>query len=175
MTGPGARDPVQPPGRLEAIWVKRMKRGPMDAADEARLVADRGIVGNANQGGRRQVTVIERETWDRMMAEIGADLDPSERRANLMVSGISLKDSRGKTLHVGSCRIHLLGETRPCERMDEAFWGLRRIMGHPWRGGAFGVVLDSGTIRVGDPVELRESDWSGTDPAPASRNSPFGA
>lgn len=161
-------------GKLEAIWVKRAKRGPMDPMDETELVADRGIVGNANQGGRRQVTVIARETWNRMMDELDADLDPSARRANLMVSGVSLENARGRTLHVGGCRIHLLGETRPCEQMDEALPGLRRAMADPWRGGAFGVVLDSGTIRVGDVVELRDPDWSGTDPAPASARSPFG-
>ena len=46
-------------GRLEAIWIKRAKRGVMDPVSRATLVADRGITGNANQGGRRQVTIIE--------------------------------------------------------------------------------------------------------------------
>lgn len=156
-------------GTLEAIWIKRFKRGPMDPVDEAELVADRGIVGNANQGGRRQVTVIEREAWDTMMEELDADIDPSARRANLMIRGVSLYDARGKTLSVGGCRIHLLGPTRPCERMEEALPGLQRTMGAPWRGGAFGVVLDEGVIRVGDPVVLREPDWDGLQPAPASR------
>jgi MOSC domain-containing protein YiiM len=141
-------------GRLEAIWIKRMKRGPMDPADQATLVADRGIVGNADQGGRRQVTVIEQETWRTMMAELAADISPAARRANLMVSGISLRDARDRVLHVGGCRIRLLGETRPCEQMDDALPGLRRAMAHPWRGGAFGEVLDDGEIRVGDPVRL---------------------
>jgi MOSC domain-containing protein YiiM len=142
-------------GRLESIWIKRMKGGPMDVADRATLVADRGIVGNADQGGRRQVTVIERETWDLMMAELGdPGVDPSARRANLLVSGVSLRDSRGSVLEVGGCRIRLEGETRPCEQMDAAYQGLRRTMGHPWRGGAFGVVLDDGEIRVGDQVTL---------------------
>jgi MOSC domain-containing protein YiiM len=141
-------------GRLEAIWIKRMKRGPMDPADQATLVADQGIVGNADQGGRRQVTVIEQETWRTMMAELAADISPAARRANLMVSGISLRDSRDRVLHVGGCRIRLLGETRPCEQMDNALPGLRRAMAHPWRGGAFGEVLDNGEIRVGDPVRL---------------------
>lgn len=141
-------------GRLEAIWIKRMKGGPMDPADEATLVADRGIVGNANQGGRRQVTVIEREVWDAMMSDLSADVDPSARRANLMVSGVRLADSREKILQIGDCRIQLVGETRPCEQMDDARPGLRRTMGHPWRGGAFGVILDDGVIRVGDPVRL---------------------
>jgi MOSC domain-containing protein YiiM len=141
-------------GRLEAIWLKRAKRGPMDPVPEASLVADRGIVGNADQGGRRQVTIIERETWDAMMGELDAQLDPAARRANLMVSGVRLKASRGMILDVGACRIRIMGETRPCEQMDEALPGLRRAMAEPWRGGAFGVILGDGHIRVGDPVRL---------------------
>jgi hypothetical protein len=47
--------------RLERIWIKRMKLGPMDPAERATLVAGRGIVGNANQGGKRQVTIVSRE------------------------------------------------------------------------------------------------------------------
>jgi MOSC domain-containing protein YiiM len=145
-------------GRLEAIWIKRMKRGPMDRAEEATLIADRGILGNADQGGKRQVTVIERETWDTMMDELHGDIEPSARRANLLVTGVTLARSHGKILHVGGCRVHIQGETRPCERMDEALPGLRRAMGEPWRGGAFGVVLDDGQIRVGDPVRLTDPE-----------------
>ena len=48
-------------GELKAIWIKRAKRGPMDARERARLIAGRGIEGNANQGGRRQVTLIDLE------------------------------------------------------------------------------------------------------------------
>lgn len=159
-------------GRLERIWIKRARGGPMDPAEEAALVADSGIVGNANVGGRRQVTIIEREVWERMMAELNASVDPSARRANLMVSGVSLRDSRGRILRIGDCRIHILGETRPCEQMDEALAGLRRTMGGPWRGGAFGVVLDNGVIRVGQEAELSDPEWSGSNPAPASEG-PF--
>jgi MOSC domain-containing protein YiiM len=153
MTPAGGGDVVMT-GRLEAIWVKRSKRGPMDPAGAATLVADRGIVGNADQGGRRQVTIIERETWDTMMSELGAELDPAARRANLLVSGVRLADSRDRVLRVGGCRIRIMGETRPCEQMDAALPGLRRTMARPWRGGAFGVVLDDGEIRVGDDVQL---------------------
>jgi MOSC domain-containing protein YiiM len=153
-------------GRLEAIWVKRSKHGPMDPAGKATLLADRGIVGNADQGGRRQVTIIERETWATMMAELDADLDPAARRANLMVSGVPLAGSRERILRVGGCRIRIMGETRPCEQMDDALAGLRRAMARPWRGGVFGVVLDDGEIRVGDDVQL-EAGGSDLDPAAA--------
>jgi len=139
-------------GRLEAIWIKRGHRGPMDPVSEAMLVAGRGLVGNADQGRRRQVTVIEREVWDRLMRELQAAVPPSARRANLMVSGCSLEDARGRVLRVGSCRLRILGETRPCELMDEAFHGLREAMKQRWGGGAFAEVLDDGLITVGEPV-----------------------
>lgn len=141
-------------GVLEAIWIKRMRLGPMDPVREAMLVAGAGIVGNADQGRKRQVTVISADAWDDVTAELGTDVDPSARRANLLVRGIDLRECRGKVLEVGGCRIELMGETRPCERMDAAATGLRDALRSDWRGGAFGVVLDDGTIRVGDPVRL---------------------
>jgi MOSC domain-containing protein YiiM len=139
-------------GKLQAIWIKRMKLGPMDAADSAGLVAGRGLVGNANQGGKRQVTIIEQEIWDNLMNELGAALSPAARRANLMTSGIRLANSRGRVLRVGACRIRIYGETRPCERMDEALDGLRQALRENWGGGAYGEILDDGQIAIGDEV-----------------------
>ena len=77
-------------GVLRAIWIKRVRLGPMDPVGEATLVENRGILGNANQNGRRQVTLIEEEVWQQLMSQLGADLDPSARRANLMISGVRL-------------------------------------------------------------------------------------
>jgi MOSC domain-containing protein YiiM len=146
-----------PPGRLCAIFVKRARRGPMDRAERAELVAGRGIVGNADQGGRRQVTLLEAERWAEATAELGATLDPAARRANLLVADIRLAGSRGRVLAIGSCRLRIFGETRPCERLDEALPGLRRALGPDWRGGAFAEVLASGEIVVGNAVEWEEA------------------
>ena len=66
----------------------------MDLKEEVDMVAQRGIKDNANQGGRRQVTIIEKEIWEQMMGELGASLDPSSRRANLLISGHPLINSR---------------------------------------------------------------------------------
>lgn len=139
-------------GRLEQIWIKRGKGAPMDPTHSASTVAGRGLAGNANQGGKRQVTLIDRALWGDITAPLLSP-DPITRRANLLLSGIDLRESRGKLLRVGGVRILIHGETRPCEQMEDAVPGLRRAMSVPWGGGAFGELLDDGEIHVGDPVE----------------------
>ena len=140
-------------GKLEAIWIKRVRRGKMDPVQHAELIAGKGIVGNANQGGRRQVTVIDKDVWAQRTASVNAQLDPAARRANLMVSGVDLLNSRGKTIRIGDCILEIAGETKPCERMEEAAPGLRTAMYADWGGGAFATVVKGGTIKVGDDVE----------------------
>jgi MOSC domain-containing protein YiiM len=124
----------------------------MDPAPSAKLLAGRGIAGNADQGGKRQITIFEQEVWEELMERVGGSLPPSTRRANLMVSGIRLSSSRGKVLRVGSCRIRIQGEAKPCARMEEAQEGLREAMHGDWRGGAYGEVTEGGEISVDDSV-----------------------
>lgn len=145
-------------GELAGIWIKRMKRGPMDPTPAATLVAGRGLVGNADQGRRRQVTLIEEEVWTSLMDELGGDAHPSNRRANLMLRGIRLQNSRGRVLRIGGCRVRVGGHLTPCERMDEVLRGLQAAMRPNWGGGAFAEVLDDGEIRIGDTVEWLDDD-----------------
>lgn len=138
-------------GKLVGIFLKRAHTGPMDPAETATL-DEKGLVGNANRGGFRAVTILSSERWAELMAEVGASLGPQARRANLVVSGVNLENSRGKTLRVGSCRLRIGGETRPCELMEEAASGLMTAMQSHWGGGAYAVVVDGGPIALGDTV-----------------------
>jgi MOSC domain-containing protein YiiM len=145
------------PGRVERLWVKRAHRGAMDARDSIELVAGRGVEESADRGGRRQVTLLEREVWDALVRELGSDAGPETRRANVLVSGIDLRASRGRVLRLGVARIRIAGEVKPCERMEEAVAGLRALMYPDWRGGAFGQILDGGVVAVGDVVAWEEA------------------
>ncbi|HEY3161590.1 MAG TPA: MOSC domain-containing protein [Vicinamibacterales bacterium] len=138
---------------LHQIWIKRAHRGRMDPAVTATLVAGRGIATNADQGGRRQVTLIDLERWHELMDATGSGLEISARRANLVIDSLDLFDSRGRTLRVGGTRLRILGETRPCERMDEALPGLQAAMRERWGGGVYAEVIEGGDISVGDEVE----------------------
>ncbi len=138
---------------LHQIWIKRSHRGKMDAAMRANLITGRGLAGNANQGGPRQITLMDLGRWQELMDRLGADLDTNARRANLVIDSLDLFDSRGKTLRIGAARLLIHGETRPCERMDEALPGLQEMMRDRWSGGVFAEVIEGGEISVGDEVE----------------------
>ena len=147
-------------GRLEAIWIKRFRKGPMDPVQSATLEEGKGIVGNANQGGWRQVTLVEQEVFDRLRDDLAAGVDPAMRRANLLVSGVRLAGGHEQLLHIGDCTIELRGEARPCERMNQALPGLRKALSGEGSGGAFGMVLRGGEIRVGEEVWLERQPTS---------------
>lgn len=144
-------------GELKTIWIKRFKGGPMDEAVSVTAIEGTGLEGNADQHPRRQVTVISEESWRDAEREVAGAADPVLRRANLLVTGVDLAESRGKVLRVGPVRVRIQGETRPCRQMEESCAGLQAALSPDWRAGAHGDVVEGGEIRVGDPVELENT------------------
>lgn len=140
-------------GEVVALWLKRFKGGPMDRVLFAEAVPGRGLAGNANQGGKRQITMMDEWRWNEALRELGAAVDPSARRANVMFRGIDLENQRGRSLRIGSVVVRIYNETRPCEQMDEAHQGLREVLKPRWRAGAYGEIVEGGVIRLGDAVE----------------------
>jgi MOSC domain-containing protein YiiM len=129
----------------------------MDFVRTATLDAGRGVRDSANYDGRRHVTIIASERWSELMDQLGASIDPSARRANLMVSGVDLANTGGRRLLVGDCTLLIGGETAPCERMEEALTGLQEAMRSRWGGGAWAEVVSGGSIAVGDAVRWESS------------------
>lgn len=151
------------PGQLLGIARRSRSRAPLEQLAAVRVTPEHGVDGDARgRPGRRQVTVLAREGWEAALAEAGAALPWTARRANLYVAGLDLAAAVGAELRVGAAlRLQVTGETDPCARMDAVWPGLQAALAPAFRGGVTCRVIASGDVAVGDPVVLVRPGGSG--------------
>lgn len=145
-------------GTVVAIARRARTRAPMESLQAAAVTVDSGVDGDIRgQLPGRQVTVLSQESWQAACADLGQELPWTTRRANILVRGLQLKETVGKTIRIGSLALEVTDETDPCSRMEEQAAGLRAALTPEWRGGVTCRVVSGGTVRVGDAVELGEA------------------
>lgn len=152
-------------GRLAGIARHDRPRGPIETVGRVAVTRAEGIHGDfrgavrPGKSGKRQVTLIEAESWAAAMADLGlADGDAPPwhaRRVNLLVEDLRLPREKGAVIAIGaSVRIEVTGECDPCSRMEEVAPGLKAALMPDWRGGVLGRVLDEGEIALGDEIRI---------------------
>jgi MOSC domain-containing protein YiiM len=102
------------------------------------------------------VTVIASEQWDDVCRELGAELDWTLRRANLLLHGVPLREATGRRLRIADALLEITGETVPCQRMDQNYNGLMTALASDWRGGVTCRVIKGGTVTVGDSAAIED-------------------
>lgn len=154
-------------GRLGGIARHEKSRGPVETLDRVEVTRHAGVDGDARgairpgKSGRRQISLVEAESWEAAMAELGLSAQSAlpwhVRRANLLVEGMRLPREAGKVIAIGdSLRIEVTCECDPCSRMEEILPGLKAALVPDWRGGVLGRVLADGEIAVGDEVRIEQ-------------------
>ena len=141
-------------GILQGIAVRDASRAPMKEQQNVEVTMAHGIVQDYRGTGLRQVTLLDMEQWQAVLAELDVDLPWYTRRANLLIAGIDLQATVGRRVQIGACRFAIGGETVPCDRMDELHPGLRRVLMPHMRGGVWGKALQGGPLHVGDSVQV---------------------
>jgi len=150
---------IKTPARLLAIAIRHRSRGTMHELPRAEVTGAGGVADDLRgRPGRRQVTVLSLEDWQAACEQAGRpDLPWTTRRANLLVSGIDQAAAAGCLLRIGTVELEVTGETAPCERMEEAWPGLRAALAVAGRGGVTCRVLRGGELAAGDPVQARHA------------------
>ncbi len=145
-------------GRLEWIGLRPGRRAPLADVTHVEVLADHGLIGDykaQRAGGKRQVTLIQREHLDAVAALLGRDVvHPDQVRRNLVVSGINLLALRSARFAIGEVLFEGAGLCEPCSRMEEVLGagGYNAMCGH---GGIVAQVIAGGVIRLGDPVAYK--------------------
>ena len=136
-------------GTIINLHIARVKGTPSDPVDEATAISAKGLEGDrsCNESNVRQVLFMDKETLD----EFG--LVPGQIKENITTTGLDLsKIEPGQVFFVGDVTLEAVGECEPCGKMDAIRQGLREEINH--RRGQLAVVLNGGTIKVGDTVRV---------------------
>jgi MOSC domain-containing protein YiiM len=137
-----------------ALWRRPTSGGPMEPRDALECARDGGVVGDHTFGGSRHVTLIFEDDWKAATTELGHGVDPSGRRANVLLSGGNGQRLVGRTIRLGALRIEVKSITSPCKIMERAATGLMDALKPDGRGGVWGTILNDGTLRPGDALSV---------------------
>ena len=143
-------------GKVLSLAIRSQSRGPMTEIEEAEASEGGTLSGNAKVKENRGVSILSREQWETVIQELDSTLPWHTRRANILVEGLELSETIGKTLLIGSAEVEIKAETTPCALMDEICHGLRKVLEPDFRGGVSGRIARSGQIRVGDVIHVRD-------------------
>ncbi|MFY2823577.1 MOSC domain-containing protein [Ruegeria sp. MALMAid1280] len=139
-------------GLVDWIGLRPARRLEMEVADQVMISAD-GLSGDRGRAGKRAVTLIQQEHLAAIGSYLGqGPVAPDILRRNLVVSGINLAALKGREVQLGEAVLRFTVICAPCSRMEEALGkgGYSAVRGH---GGWCAEVVQSGRIRLGDPVQ----------------------
>ena len=151
-------------GVVDAIYVTAKGGEPMVKVDEVRAVADGGLEGDRYMTrtgywtniDECQVTLIEGEILDQIVADSGVKVRDGEHRRNIVTRGIQLETLVGRQFSVGEAVMIFDRPRPPCgyiQTITEI--GMTKALGGI-RGGICARVLKSGVIKSTDSVVLVE-------------------
>jgi len=143
-------------GRIVAVSVSHRKGEIKHNVDQARLLVERGLEGDAHaEGGIRQVSLLAQASIDKMVAA-GANVHPGAFAENLTVEGIAVMHLPvGTRLRVGA-EVEL--EITQIGKECHAGCAIRELIGDcvmP-REGVFARVLTEGVVKPGDVIEVTD-------------------
>lgn len=151
-----------PPGELSWIGIRPKRRAPMQPLQHTRAIATLGLEGDHRMtktpDSARQVTLISEEFIQQIGHFLGGlKVRPEQLRRNLMVKNINLNALRYQTFRIGDALFEATALCHPCSRIEQELGdgGFAAMLGH---GGLCCKVLQSGTIHLGDAVELCPSE-----------------
>ncbi len=141
---------------IRAVCISGKKGEQKHPVDEVELQPQHGIVGDAHAGNwHRQVSLLAQKSVDKLQEKVTLRLIPGAFAENILCDGIELaKLPIGTKLRIGSalCEVTQIG--KECH----ADCAIRRQAGDcvmP-REGIFAIVLEGGTARAGDTVEVMD-------------------
>ncbi len=141
------------PGRIEWIGLRPERRAALVTVERVQINKGGPEGDHRNRPGKRAVTLIQWEHLPVIASLSGAvEIDPSDLRRNIAVSGVNLLGMRNRQFRLGGAVLEGTGVCAPCSRMEETLGqgGYAAVRGH---GGITAHVIEPGLVNIGDMLQ----------------------
>ncbi|EWT00787.1 molybdenum cofactor sulfurase [Intrasporangium oryzae NRRL B-24470] len=138
-----------------SIHIAPGRRLPTRSVPRVEAEAGVGLVGDRYHGSaHRHVTLQSIEALEAAAADLGRPVEPGLTRRNITVSGGPVPTRPGSRVTIGDVELEVVRVAAPCRLLDDELGeGAARAL-HD-RAGTVLRLLTSGTISVGDEVDVR--------------------
>ena len=139
-------------GEVVSIQIGPEKGGLLVPHENVAVEEGCGIVGDRHykkpdaEPGQRQITIISTEALGE------AEIDALQSRRDIAVRDVPLNDLLGKCIRLGGVLVEVTKLCEPCMHMEELAGKPGCCEALKGKGGICGMILNSGKIRIGDPV-----------------------
>jgi MOSC domain-containing protein YiiM len=159
-------------GVVEGIFIAERSGQPMQAVPEVVGEAGRGLLGDRHcrpdpatvlepscgpsappHHQVQDLSLVEVEVLDALRDEHGIDLAGAETRRNVVTRGIRLNDLVGRRFTIGVLLCEGVELCEPCVSIQRQT-GKAVLKPLVHRGGLYARIVASGTVRVGDTIEV---------------------
>ncbi|SEE31954.1 MOSC domain-containing protein [Ruania alba] len=141
-----------------ALAIAPGSRLPTKYVDSVQVEAGAGIVGDRYHGTRhRHVTVQSAEALAAASTDLGTPIEPAGTRRNVTISHGDVPARPGDRVCIGAVELEVVRIAAPCRLLDDWIGDGARIVLRGRAGSVF-RALTSGSISVGDPVQLFPAD-----------------
>tara|TARA_B100001115_G_C15679293_1_gene328363 strand:- start:25 stop:471 length:447 start_codon:yes stop_codon:yes gene_type:complete len=141
------------------IGITEQNNKEIELKERIEVIASKGIVGDRYfhdfNGDREQITLIESENIDYYNKTFNTNFNYLEFRRNIVTKNIQLNDLVGKTIFIGKIKLKVNDLCRPCKDLQMRLGKDNIIKEFLRRGGLRCEILSSGTINVGDKINIR--------------------
>ena len=144
FTAPEAEAPMETVKSVEAVEGQGLKGD--------RYFKDEGTFSGKVESPSDEVTLIESEMVEAFNERGETTLEPHAFRRNLLTKGVSLNALVGKTFKVGDVTLKGTRLCEPCNHLATIVH--KDVLQMVHRAGLRAGVVSSGTIKVGDPIQV---------------------
>lgn len=132
---------------VSGIFISQQRHAPSVPLNQTTIVADWGLQDDrkARAGSKRQVYLVDEAT----LTEV--ELRPGDLNENLTIRDLDVNALKpGQHVRVGGALLEITGPCTVCGELEQLRPGLKELLRN--RRGVLARVLETGQVRLGDPL-----------------------